>query len=60
MKSKLPFIYLPQVDLKILIDSGATNSVINPKPAFEKFHQFMYKNHLTFIVLETKFIQKII
>lgn len=29
--------------MKILIDSGATNSVINRKPAFEKFFQFLYK-----------------
>ncbi|POS82905.1 hypothetical protein EPUL_005149 [Erysiphe pulchra] len=28
----------------ILIDSGATNSVINKKPAFEKFFKFLYKN----------------
>lgn len=29
--------------MKILIDSGATNSVINKTPAFEKFFQFLYK-----------------
>lgn len=40
---KLPFIYLPKLDLKILIDSGASNSIINPKQAYEKFSQYLYK-----------------
>lgn len=43
-RSKLPFIYLPSLDLKILIDSGASNSVINPQPAFQKFSQYFYSN----------------
>ena len=41
---KLPFIYLPGVDLKILIDSGASNSVINSKKAYQKFRDYLYKN----------------
>ena len=40
---KLPFIYLPELDLKILIDSGASNSVINRTPAFEKFAAYLFK-----------------
>lgn len=42
-KPKLPFIYLPEIDLKILIDSGASNSVINRSPAFEKFADYIFK-----------------
>lgn len=33
---------MPDIDLKILIDSGASNSVINSKPAFERFSDFIY------------------
>lgn len=43
-KPKLPFIYLPQLNMKILIDSGASNSVINCQPAYEKFSDYLYKD----------------
>lgn len=43
----MPYIYLPKIDLKILIDSGATNSVINSKPAFEKFFEYLYKEEFS-------------
>lgn len=36
---------MPQIDLKLLIDSGASNSIISPKPAFEKFKNFMFKEN---------------
>lgn len=42
-RSKLPFIHLPTLDLKILIDSGASDSIINPGPAFQKFYNYVYK-----------------
>lgn len=29
--------------MKILIDSGASNSIINPKPAIEKFSKYFYR-----------------
>lgn len=41
--SKLPYLYLPQLGLKILIDSGATNSIINRKPAIEKFSAYHFR-----------------
>ena len=41
---KLPSIYLPGVDLKKLIDTGASNSVINSKPAYQKCRDYPYKN----------------
>lgn len=47
VQSKLPYIYIPNINLKISIDSGATNSVINRKPAFERFHNFPYRKNLT-------------
>lgn len=41
-QSKLPFFYLPNLNLKVLIDSGATDSIINPNAA-ENFINFYYK-----------------
>lgn len=38
----MPFIYLPKLDLKILIDSGASDSIINTGPAFQKFFNYFY------------------
>lgn len=39
----MPFIYLPEINLKVLIDSGASNSVINYGPAI----QYFSKNYFT-------------
>ena len=46
-KPKLPFIYLQELDLYVLIDSGATNSVINYNPAFEKFSDYWFSEKFT-------------
>ena len=39
--SKLPFLYLPSINLKLLIDSGASTSIINPKPA-DRFSEYFF------------------
>lgn len=41
-KPKLPFIHLPSLNMKILLDSGASNSIINPKAA-KSFPNFSYQ-----------------
>jgi RNase H-like domain found in reverse transcriptase/Reverse transcriptase (RNA-dependent DNA polymerase) len=45
-QSKLPFFYLPKINLKILIDSGATDSIIN-KNAAEQFSEFYFQEQFT-------------
>jgi hypothetical protein len=42
-KPKLPFITIPSLNLKILIDSGASNSIINPGPANKYFKDYFFK-----------------
>ena len=46
-KPKLPFIHLPELNLNILIDSGASHSVINYNPAFQKFSDYWFRDPFT-------------
>lgn len=52
-KPKLPFIYLPSLDIKILLDSGASNSIINPKIT-SKFSEFYFPKPFVITSLENK------
>lgn len=46
-KPKLPFICIPSLNLKILIDSGASNSIINPEPAKKYFKNYFFQRYFT-------------
>lgn len=52
---KLPFISIPSLGLKILIDSGASNSIINPKPANTFFKQYLFRQKFSVKSLDKTF-----
>lgn len=40
MKLKLPYVYLPEIDGKFMIDTGSTRSFISPQKAHQFFREF--------------------
>lgn len=53
-KPRLPFIIIPKFNLKILIDSGASNSIINPGPVSNYFSNFQFKKKFEVTSLKQK------
>lgn len=43
----LPFITIPEFNLKVLIDSGASNSIMNPQVAKNYFENYSFKKTFT-------------
>lgn len=41
INSPLPHIYIPQIDANFLIDTGSSNSLINPELAYKYFNNFI-------------------
>ncbi|KAL3277809.1 hypothetical protein HHI36_013151 [Cryptolaemus montrouzieri] len=54
-KPKLPFITIPSLNLKILIDSGASKSIINPDPAYKYFQNIIFLQNFTIKSLSKRF-----
>lgn len=39
----LPFIYIPEIDAKFLLDTGSTRSIINPNLAYNYYYNFIHR-----------------
>lgn len=44
---RLPFITIPSIGLKVLIDSGASDSIMNPGPAYNNFKNYIFQKPFT-------------
>lgn len=44
---RLPFITIPGLGLKVLIDSGASDSIMNPGPAYDNFKHYIFQKPFT-------------
>lgn len=53
-RPKLPFIFSTKFNLKILIDSGASHSIINPLVANKHFTNFQFTKHSTLTSMKNR------
>lgn len=46
---KLPYIYIPEIDAKLMLDTGSTKSFLSPKVAYKFFRNYIFNEPFTVV-----------